>query len=50
MKQRNENFTIWFKHILFVNTKGLGMAKLQRKPSPKLYSLVTKPQNLACSN
>ena len=24
------------KHILFVNTKGLGMAKLRRKPSPKV--------------
>ena len=24
----------WFKHILLVNTKGLGVAKLRRKPSP----------------
>ena len=23
-----------FKHILLVNTKGSGMAKLRRKPSP----------------
>ena len=26
----------WFKHILLVNTKGLGVAKLRRKPSPIL--------------
>ena len=26
--------TLWFKHILLVNTKGLGVAKLRRKPSP----------------
>ena len=25
----------WFKHILLVNTKGLGVAKLRCKPSPK---------------
>ena len=25
---------VWFKHILLVNTKQLGVAKLQRKPSP----------------
>ena len=24
----------WFKHILLVRTKGLGVAKLQLKPSP----------------
>ena len=24
----------WFKHILLVNTKALGVAKLLRKPSP----------------
>ena len=24
----------WFKHILLVNTKGSGVAKLRRKPSP----------------
>ena len=25
---------LWFKHILLVNTKSLGMAKLRREPSP----------------
>ena len=25
---------VWFKHILLVNTKGSGVAKLPRKPSP----------------
>ena len=29
---------VWFKHILLVNTKGLGVAKLRCMPSPKLYS------------
>ena len=29
----------WFKHILLVSTKGLGVAKLQRKPSPKMNVL-----------
>ena len=24
---------VWFKHILLVNTKGLDVAKLRRKPS-----------------
>ena len=24
----------WYKHILLVNTKGSGVAKLRRKPSP----------------
>ena len=27
----------WFKHILLVNTKGLGVAKLWCKPSPEYY-------------
>ena len=26
----------WFKHILLVNTKGLSVAKLRCKPSPKM--------------
>ena len=30
----NINWAIWFKHILLINTKGSGVAKLQRKPSP----------------
>ena len=30
----------WFKHILLVNTKGSGVAKLRRKPSP--VSLIHK--------
>ena len=32
--------TSWFKHILLVNTKGLGVAKLRRKPSPKYPKLI----------
>ena len=28
------NDIYWFEHILLVNTKGLGMAKLRCKPSP----------------
>ena len=35
----NISLTFWLKHILLVNTKGLGMAKLRRKPSPKPYVL-----------
>ena len=30
------------KHILLVNTKGLGMAKLRRKPSPKQLCLTLR--------
>ena len=28
--------SFWFKHMLLVSTKGLGMVKLRRKPSPSL--------------
>ena len=30
---------VWFKHILLVNTKGSGVAKLRHKPSPTLLCL-----------
>ena len=32
-------FGYWFKHILLVNTKGSGVAKLRRKPSPLVIAL-----------
>ena len=31
-------FSVRFKHILLVNTKGLGVAKLRGKPLPKPFS------------
>ena len=34
----------WFKHILLVNTKGSGVAKLRRKPSPT-YTHTFAPLN-----
>ena len=34
----------WFKHILLVNTKGSGVAKLRRKPSPT-YTHTFTPLN-----
>ena len=35
--QLNITSLIWFKHILLVSTKGLGVSKLRRKPSPSLF-------------
>ena len=29
-------YIYWFKRILSVNTKGLGVGKLRRKPSPNI--------------
>ena len=37
-------FQFWFKHILLVNTKGSGVAKLRRKPSPT-YTHTFTPLN-----
>ena len=38
----------WFKHILLVNTKGLGMAKLQSKPSPCAMAGYCAVDSIAC--
>ena len=35
---------VWFKHILLINTKGLGVAKLRRKRSP-IYTHTFTPLN-----
>ena len=40
----NHKDVYWFKHILLVNTNGLGVAKLRRKPSPK-YTHTFTPLN-----
>ena len=29
-----KSMSLWFKHILLINTKGSGVTKLRRKPSP----------------
>ena len=36
----------WFKHIILVNTKRLGVAKLRRKPPPMLFSHKTLPYTI----
>ena len=39
----------WFKHILLVNTKGLGVAKLGRKPQFMIKAIPSEYQVLGCT-